>query len=65
MRIVEGCRIALFYIRPHFIRNLGSDYPKIKNNLRTMTRLDARTQKISRVGNRSNQLKLDKQMNIE
>ena len=34
-----------FLIRTHFIRTLSLRLPKIKNNLQTMIRLDARNQK--------------------
>ena len=37
------CLHYTFFKRTHFIKS--SDYPKIKNNIRTMTRLDARNQK--------------------
>ena len=41
------------------------NYPKIKNNLRKITRLDAKTQKTSRTRNKLNQMKLDTQMSNE
>ena len=40
----EGNINALFFIRPHFIRTLKLRLPKSENNLRTMKRLDPRTQ---------------------
>ena len=53
---------TLFYKNKLYKNTETSGYPRIKNNLKTMTRPDARTQKTSKVRNR---LKLDTRMSNE